>query len=110
MKHDLPLLDDVAFDAAIAATTTDRAVLVDFTAPWCPPCDALKPVLGAVAAARTDVQIAMLDVDDHPDIAGRYGVRAMPTLLLFRGGRPAAQLVGAVSQARLERWLTDALR
>ncbi len=96
MKH----LDDRSFAAALAA---HHAVLVDFTAPWCPPCDALKPTLQAMANDRSDVEIVTLDVDESPDTAGRFGVRAMPTLILFRDGQPRAQIVGNQSRQKFDR-------
>jgi len=104
MKH----LDDRTFDPTLAASP--RAVLVDFTAPWCPPCDALKPTLQAIANDRTDVDIVTLDVDESPEVAARFGVRAMPTLILFRAGTPRAQLVGNQSRQKLATWLDEQLR
>ncbi len=82
----------------IAAVTDDRfaadvleagePVLVDFTAAWCPPCRVMKPVLEELAAARDDLRVVTLDVDEHPRVAARYGVLSMPTFILFRDGQP----------------------
>ena len=103
MKH----LDDRSFDSTLAG---HAALLVDFTATWCPPCDALKPTLQSLSTARTDVEIVTLDVEESPVVAGRFGVRAMPTLILFLAGQPRAQLVGAHSRDKLSRWLDEHLR
>ena len=94
------------FDSALAIS---RAVLVDFTAVWCPPCHAMKPALERLSAERADVDVVEIDVEQCPQVAERYGVRAMPTLILFRGGSPIAQLVGAQSRERLDAWLDDKL-
>jgi thioredoxin 1 len=84
-----------------------QPVLVDFAAAWCAPCRALAPVLEQLAVEyRGRVKVAQVDVDDNQVVAQTYGVRALPTLLLFKGGRVVEQLVGAVPRTRLE----DALR
>ncbi len=70
----------------------------------------MKPGLDALAQARTDVEIVTLDVEESPRAAEMFGVRSMPTLILFRGGVPKAQLVGAQSRDRLDRWLTEQLK
>ncbi|MGC4001022.1 MAG: thioredoxin [Anaeromyxobacter sp.] len=81
----------------------DRPVLVDFTAAWCAPCRALAPELEALAARHAGrLRVAQVDVDRHQVIADQYGIRSMPTLLLFRGGRVVKQLVGRVPRAKLE--------
>jgi thioredoxin 1 len=85
-------------------------VLVDFSAGWCGPCQALAPVLEAVAAdeaARLDV--VKLDVDANPETATRYAIRGLPTLLLFKDGEPVASHVGLLPKARLKAWIEDAL-
>jgi thioredoxin 1 len=87
----------------------DRPVLVDFTAAWCPPCRAMKPVLAEIAAARPDVRVVHVDVDSSPAAAARYEVLSMPTFVLFRGGVPVMRVIGARPRRRLERELSDAL-
>ena len=77
-------------------------VLVKFTGAWCPPCRALQPTLEKLCHERPDVQVLSLDVDAHPALAQRYGVRALPTLIAFRGGAPAGQLVGNVARSRID--------
>ncbi len=80
-------------------------VLVKFTGAWCPPCRALEPTLDAIAAARPSLIVLTVDVDEQQLLAQRYGVRTVPTLLLFRDGRPAGQVVGNLPRERLERAL-----
>ncbi len=78
-------------------------VLVEFTARWCPPCRALAPVLEGLAAAHEGrLKVVAVDVDESQATAERWGVRSLPTTLLFRGGRVVQQLVGAVPRAKLE--------
>ena len=80
---------------------SDLPVLVEFTAAWCPPCRVMAPRLEELAAERDDLRVAVLDVDDNQATAAHYGVLAMPTFLLFRGGRPVARLLGARPKRRL---------
>lgn len=88
---------------------SELPVLVDFTAAWCPPCRAMKPVLSELAAERGDLRVAQLDVDEHQRAAAEYGVLSMPTFILFRGGQPVLRLVGARPKARLARELDEGL-
>jgi thioredoxin 1 len=76
--------------------------LVDFTAGWCPPCRVLAPHIDALAREwGASVVVAKVDVDDHPDLAARFGVLSMPTLLFFRDGQLVDRIVGAVPPTRL---------
>jgi thioredoxin 1 len=103
----IPSITDDAFQAAVL--DADRPVLVDFTAAWCPPCRVMEPVLAALAAERPDLAFVQVDVDANQRTAAAYGVLSMPTFLLFRDGRPIAQLVGARAKGRLESELDRAL-
>ena len=89
------------------ALAAHRVAVVDFWASWCPPCRALAPSIAALAEERPDVLVGKVDVDDHPEIAGRYGIQSIPTVLVFRGGELADRSVGLVPIARL-RELVDA--
>jgi len=89
------------------ALAANRVAVVDFWASWCPPCRALAPSIAALAEERPDVLVGKVDVDDHPEIAGRYGIQSIPTVLVFRGGELAERSVGLVPIARL-RELADA--
>ena len=93
------------FDAE--ALAADRVAVVDFWATWCPPCRALAPTIAALAEERPDVLVGKVDVDDHPEIAGRYGIQSIPTVLVFRRGALVDRSVGLVPIARL-RELLDA--
>lgn len=105
----LPAVTDDTFDALLAASPTP--LVVEFGAAWCPPCRAIEPHLAALAAAFAGrVRFAACDVDASPGLAARFDVRAMPTLLLLRGGRVVGQLVGAAPRPRLQALVESALR
>jgi thioredoxin 1 len=99
---------DTSFDAEVLAA--DLPVVVDFTAAWCPPCHAIAPFLEEISdelAGRA--KIAKIDVDENPDITGRYGVRSMPTLIVFKNGEPTAMQIGALPKNRLSDWIKRAI-
>src|SRR5262249_46901218 len=82
------------------ALTADRAV-VDFWAAWCAPCRALAPALETLAEERPDVLVGKVNIDEHPEIAERYGIVSIPTVLAFRSGELVGQSIGLVPVARL---------
>jgi thioredoxin 1 len=98
-------LNDDNFAARIAAST--RPILVQFTAAWCPPCRPMHDVVALIAKERSDIDIGFLDVEESPRVTQQYGVRAMPTFLVFVGGTVKAQIVGAMPRAKLEAWLAS---
>lgn len=99
-------LTDATFDQAIA---DHRIVLVDFWAEWCAPCKAMAPDLELVAReSPDDVLIAKVDVDAHPELAERFGVQSMPTIITFREGARHRSYVGAVPEAGLRAALQEA--
>jgi thioredoxin 1 len=98
---------DATFTAEVLES--DKPVLVDFTAAWCPPCRAMNPILDEIAASRDDLRIVKLDVDDNQAVAAQYSVLSMPTFMLFENGQPIQTLVGSRPRKRLESELEQAL-
>lgn len=85
-------------------------VLVDFWAEWCGPCRMIAPALEEISNDLGDrVTVAKLNIDENPDIPARYGVRGIPTMLLFRDGQPVAQKVGAAPRSNIQQWLESNL-
>jgi thioredoxin 2 len=111
-----PLLEGqvVALDAAAFAAHVYRSsgpVLVDFWADWCGPCKMMAPVLERTAGQRaTSLRVGKVNTDQQPELAARFNIRSIPTLILFRDGQERARQSGAVDAARLAQWLDDALR
>src|SRR5262245_27651026 len=99
-------------DASFAedVLNSDKPVLVDFWATWCGPCRMVAPVLEEIAGENPDkITIAKLDVDANPTVARDYQVLSIPTLILFKGGEPVKQIVGAKPKAALLADLSDYL-
>jgi thioredoxin 1 len=106
----LPDVTDATFDEVLASCNVP--LIVDFWATWCGPCHTVEPVLAEIAGLRRgELRIVRVDVDVNPDLARRYGVMSMPTLLLFAGGEPVLRLVGARGRgqllAEIDRGLAD---
>lgn len=81
---------------------SDKPVLVDFWAVWCGPCKMIAPHIDEVAKSYDDrIKVAKLDVDSNPKTAMQFGIRSIPTLLIFKGGQVAEQIIGAVSKSQL---------
>lgn len=80
---------------------SDKPVLLDFSATWCGPCKMLAPIIENVATKHEGVKVAKLDIDQVPEVATKYRVQSVPTVLVFKGGKEVARQVGLVPEAKL---------
>jgi thioredoxin 1 len=100
IKH----ISDASFEADVLKS--DKPVLVDYWAEWCGPCKMIAPILDETAKEYGErLQIAKMNVDDNRDVPAKFGIRGIPTLMLFKGGQLAATKVGALSKAQLTAFL-----
>ena len=79
----------------------DKTVLVDFWASWCGPCKMLSPVIEEIADERSDIKVGKVNIDEHPELAQKYGVMSIPTVLVIKDGEEVNKLVGAVPKKAL---------
>jgi thioredoxin 1 len=99
---------DSTFESAVLQAK--EPVLVDFWAEWCGPCKMVAPLLEDLAADKDGVlTVAKLNVDDNPKAASKYGVRGIPTMILFKDGQVAATKVGALPKSKLYEWVDSLL-
>jgi len=101
MSESIPQLNTESFKLAVASSATP--LLIDFWAPWCGPCKAIAPILEELAAElKGKLSIAKVNIDENESIAAEFGIRAIPTMLLFKGGKVAEQIVGMMPKAALK--------
>lgn len=104
IKH----LSDASFEADVLQAATP--VLVDYWAEWCGPCKMIAPILDEVAGAyEGKLQVAKMNVDENRDVPAKFGIRGIPTLMLFKDGQIAATKVGALSKAQLVAFIDEQL-
>ena len=100
MAEGIMEISDSNFDSEVLQS--DKPVLIDFWAPWCGPCRAIAPIIEEIASEYGDkIKIAKCNVDDNPITPGKYGVRAIPTLIFFKDGDVTDQITGMVAKAKL---------
>jgi thioredoxin len=91
---------DSSFDVDVLEA--DKAILVDFWAPWCGPCRVVSPILEEINAEREDLRVVKLNVDENQQTAVKYEVLSIPTMILFQNGNVVKKLIGAQPKARIE--------
>ena len=107
MAGNLTEVTDNNFAAEVLEAT--QPVLVDFWAPWCGPCRIIAPHLEELDSERDDLTVVKMNVDENPQTAAKYGIMSIPTLILFKNGQVAKQVVGALPKSRLQQELEPAL-
>jgi thioredoxin 1 len=102
------VVSDATFEAEVLKAS--KAVVVDFWAEWCGPCRVIAPTLEQIAASLSDkVKVVKLNADENPTTCTKYGIKSIPTLMLFKKGELASQRVGAHTKDKMVQWITAAV-
>ena len=108
MAEHIVHISDESFEEEVLQS--ERPVLIDYWAEWCGPCKMIAPVLAEIATEYSDrLKVVKLNIDDNPQTPPKYGIRGIPTLMVFKNGQVEATKVGSVSKAQLTAFLDDSL-
>jgi thioredoxin 1 len=108
MSENTVAVTDTSFDTDVVVASKSGPVLVDFWAEWCGPCKMIGPSLEEIAGELSGkLTVAKVNIDDNPMSPGKFAVRGIPTLILFKDGKPAATQVGALPKGRLKQWIEN---
>ena len=104
MAENIPAVSDASFQADVIEASKSQPVMVDFWADWCRPCHMLTPTVEEIAKENAGkLKVVKLNVDENVNSAGRFNIRGIPTLLIFKGGQVAEQIVGAVPKEQISK-------
>ena len=105
MSNVIEIRDEESFNSDVL--NSEKPVLVDFWAEWCGPCKQLAPTVEAVAAEKSEtLKVCKMDVDSNREMAAKYGIRSIPSLIIFKNGEPAGVEVGALTKQQLEDFIS----
>lgn len=107
MSEKLSVVSDANFQAEVIEASKSQPVMVDFWAEWCGPCRVLSPTVDTIASERAGkLKVVKMNVDENINTPGKFNIRGIPTLLIFKGGQVADQIVGAVPKEQIDKILS----